>query len=144
MFGVGAVIGVILINFTATVIGKKTAICIAIGIACMHAYCLLFGAYLKNVILLVVSQSLGGFAHVALLVLGYLMLEKYGSPYIRNRISMTLTIFDIGLVPGVYSLIFPKWTAFVYLIVIMYSLLFVLSFFVLKEDPIHLFNTRQI
>ena len=91
-----------------------------------------------------VAQFLGGACYVALYVLCFLILEKYGTPFMRVRISPILAIFNTGLVAGLFSLLLKGWQYLVVFMVVANTLMLIPTYLVLREDPIYLFNCDRL
>ena len=109
MFGVGAFVGVLTVNWLGSIRGKLLAMWVGLVMACLHAYLLVVGIAVKSVPLICGSMFLGGASHIGLYVVVFLMMEKYGSRFVRMRVSAMMTLFNNGLFTGVFSVGLRDW-----------------------------------
>ena len=132
MAGIGCIVGVVVINFIATIKGRVTGLKVAAFSGLVHGCLLVSGAFLRSHWMLAVSLFLGGVTHEGLLILTLLLLEKWGVGYVRVRVAIILNFFNNQLVVGLFSLVLPHWQCMAWMMLVGYIALFLLAFCLAK------------
>ena len=109
VMGVGAMIGVVFVNALGTFLGKLVAFRIGIALASIQGFLFVAGTYGKKVWMLAAANCLGGASHMAMIVLVILLLQRYGTTFVKPRVSAFFGVCNTGLAVAILSIASPHW-----------------------------------
>lgn len=147
VFGIGAVMGVFIVNWIAEKKGKRFALILGILLAAIHSYCLFLGAYYSNTNFITASQFLSGFSYTSVMTISFLLLEKFiPNSYMKyGMVILYIALSGLGqIMIALYNILFNNWEIYAAVLVIPYTILLIASFWAIKEDPIYLYNNNRM
>jgi MFS family permease len=146
MGGLGNVIGVLMVNWLADRKGKRFCICLSIILASTFSFTMLVGILHNSLDLITASQFIIGFAYGAYATLSFFM----GSRYLSDLSKFVVLIFYLcgsGTAQITIAFInefFPGWHAYLAVYAVGFTATALLAPFLVKEDPVYLYNNSQM
>lgn len=93
MFGVGAIIGVIVVNFSSDLYSRKFSVMLGIVAQVVSTFLLLLGSAVNSTILFYLAEILAGFGSLSLLPACYVYVDKIMSKRWAERVILMINGF---------------------------------------------------
>ncbi len=136
-----------MVNWLADRKGKKFCIILSIFLALLHSLFFLFGSLYFSVQVLAISQFLIGYSLSSFMTLIYLLGSKYLDGEMRHYVVILFNMFGTGfgqISMAIINTYFPGWQFYAIINMVFFSFSLCASFFIVKEDPIFLFNNNEM